>query len=245
MWVVVVAACGRVGFDARGGDAGMHDDGAADVAADALPADLLAYFPLDGTLDDVVGGPAGTCATGQCPSAEVAGHVGAGMRFDGNDDCVTVVDVGQLAAPQITISIWANETGPLQARECQVSKRVDNVGMPYDSWQLETTGGPAQESFTSYHGGGGNDQVQSGGTAIQAGVWQHIVATYDGLKESLYIDGVQVDGAANSSPLTYDDHPVQIGCDDNGSLSEHFHGVLDELRIYRRALSAAEIQALP
>jgi hypothetical protein len=117
--------------------------------------------------------------------------------------------------------------------------------MPYDSWQLETTSGPAQESFTSYHGGGGNDQVQSGGTAIQADVWQHIVATYDGVNEKLYVDGVQVGGAGNSSPMTYDDHPVQIGCDDNNGFSEHFQGVLDELRIYRRALSQAEIQALP
>ena len=247
MWVLAVAACGRVGFDS-GGDAATRDgarDGVTDVAADALPADLLAYFPLDGTLDDVVGGPSGTCATGQCPTAEVAGHLAAGMRFDGSDDCVTVADVGQLGAPQITIAIWAKETGPLQARECQVSKRCDNVGMPYDSWQLETTAGPAQESFTSYHGGGGNDQVQSGGTAIQADVWQHIVATYDGLNENLYVDGVQVGGAGNSSPMTYDDHPVQIGCDDNNGFSEHFQGVLDELRIYRRALSQAEIQALP
>jgi hypothetical protein len=247
IWVVAVAACGRIGFEG-GGDAGTHDaarDGVRDVAADALPADLIAYFPLDGTLEDVVGGPPGTCATGECPIAEVAGHLAAGMRFDGTDDCVTVVDVGQLGAPQITISIWANETGPLQARECQVSKRVDNVGMPYDSWQLETTGGPGQESFTSYHGGGGNDQVQSGSTAIQPDVWQHIVATYDGLNENLYVDGVQVDGAGNSSPLTYDSHPVQIGCDDNNGFSEHYQGVLDELRIYSRALSPAEIQALP
>ena len=117
--------------------------------------------------------------------------------------------------------------------------------MPYDSWQLETTTGPAQESLTSYHGGGGNDQVQSGGTAIQADVWQHIVATYDGPSERLYIDGALVGSAGNSSPVSYDDHPVQIGCDDNNGLSEHFHGALDELRIYSRALPQAEIQALP
>lgn len=247
-WVVLVAACGRVGF-------GVHGDGGADAARDgagdaatadvALPADLIAYFPLDGTLDDLVGGPAGTCAAGQCPGAEVAGHLGGGMQFDGVDDCVSVADVGQLGAPQITISIWANETGPLQARECQVSKRVDNVGMPYDSWQLETTGTTGQESFTSYHGGGGNDQMTTGPTAIQAGVWQHIVATYDGFNERVYIDGVSTSSAGNSSPLTYDANPVHIGCDDNNGLSEHFHGALDELRIYSRALSQAEIQALP
>lgn len=244
--VLSLVACGRVGFDARD-DGGVNADAVHDsnTSGDALPSDLVAYFPLDGTLDDLVGGPAGTCVAGQCPVAEVAGHRSAGMRFDGGDDCVTVADVGQLAPAQITISIWANETGPLQARECQVSKRVDNAGSPLDTWQLETTGTAAQESFTSYHGGAGNDQMTSGLDAIHPGVWQHIVATYDGLNEHLYIDGVSINTAGNSSPLAYDTHPMQIGCDDNAGLGEHFQGVLDELRIYKRALSQAEIEALP
>jgi len=247
-WVLLVTACGRVGFDARG-DGNMQPvgdgNGVSDVARDALPADLIAYFPLDGTLDDLVGGPAGTCGTGQCPVAEVAGHLGAGMRFDGTDDCVSVTDVGQLGAPSITISIWANEDSPLLARECQVSKRVDKVNVAQDSWQLETMASVGQESFTSFHGGGGNDQVPSSTTAIQAAVWQHLVATYDGFNEQLYIDGVMVAGAGNSAPVSYDTHAMLIGCDDNNGFSEHFKGALDELRIYNRALSQAEIQALP
>ena len=39
--------------------------------------------------------------------------------------------------------------------------------------------------------------------------------------------------------------PVLIGCDDNGTLQEHYQGMLDELRVYKRALTEAEIQNLP
>ena len=240
----MVAACGRVAFDPlRAGD-GSVDGPPRDSAVDTLPPDLIAYFPLDGTLTDLVGGPAGTCATGQCPVVEVAGHLGAGMRFDGADDCVSIVDVGQLGAPQITISIWANETGPLQAHECQVSKRVDIAANIDNSWQLETTATPNQQAFTSNHGGAGNDQITAN-AATNADTWQHIVATYDGLNERLYVDGMLVSSAGNSSPLSYDTNPALIGCDDNGGNSEFYQGTLDELRIYNRALSQPEIQALP
>lgn len=256
--LALMVGCGRVGFDPLGthagdaaGDGAAGDDTGGDGAVvdgtaapdGALPADLLAYFPLDGTLVDLVGGPAGTCTAGQCPT-QVAGHLGAGMQFDGIDDCVSIQDVGQLGAPQITIAVWANETGPLHARECQTSKRVDVGGSPYDSWQLETTGTPNQQAFTSNHGGAGNDQITAT-AAINSDIWQHLVATYNGLNERLYIDGVLVKSAGNSSPLAYDTHPALIGCDDNAGASERFHGVLDELRIYNRALSQAEIQNLP
>lgn len=208
-----------------------------------MPSDLIAYFPLDGTLVDVVGGPTGTCAAGQCP-VNATGHLAAGMQFDGIDDCVSVVDAGQLGAPSITIAVWANETGPLQARKCHASKRVDITGNIDNSWQLETTGTPNQLAFTSNHGAAANDQVTAT-AAVNADIWQHIVATFDGTNELLYVDGVLVKSAANAAALAYDTNPALIGCDDNAGFSEHFHGVLDELRIYNRALSLTEIQNLP
>ena len=251
MSCLVLAACGRVGFDAsaRGDAAGAGDgDGTGDsAAADApLPSDLIGYWPLDGTIHDAVSGTTTTCVGTLCPIAQVAGHLGAAMRFDGVDDCVDLVNTGQMKPAQFTISIWANEDTPLGARECQVSKRADNTsGQPVNSWQLETTATPAQEAWTTYHGGAANDQMTSGLTAVQATTWQHIVGTYDGLNERFYIDGVQQNAAGNSSPIYFDGHDIMLGCDDNNGNSEHYQGMLDELRIYSRALSQVEIQALP
>ncbi|MBV8761658.1 MAG: LamG domain-containing protein [Deltaproteobacteria bacterium] len=247
----LVAACGRVGFDssARGdgstGD-GAHDGVTGDVAGDALPSDLIGYWPLDGTIHDVVSGTTSPCTAPQCPIAQVAGHISAAMRFDGVDDCVYLAATAAMQPPQFTIAIWANEDSPLGMRECQVSKRADNGGgMPMNSWQLETTATPAQEAFTSYHGGAGNDQITSGASAIQGQTWQHIVATYDGLNERFYVDGVRQNSVGNSSPVYFDGHDIALGCDDNNGNSEHYQGMLDELRIYNRALSQAEVQALP
>lgn len=248
---LLLAACGRLGFDpsARGdggaGD-GAQDTGAGDAADAALPSDLIGYWPLDGTIHDEVSGTTTPCLGTLCPVAQVAGHLGAAMRFDGVDDCVDLAGTATMQPAQFTIAIWANEDSPLGMRECQVSKRADDSGgNPVNSWQLETTATPAQEAWTTYHGGAANDQMTSGLSAVQATTWQHIVGTYDGLNERFYIDGVQQNGAGNSSPIYFDGHDIMLGCDDNNGSSEHYQGMLDELRIYNRALTQAEIQALP
>ena len=246
---LLLTACGRLGFDslAHGSDAAAGDGVVADVAGDVpFPSDLLGYWPLDGTVQDLISGRTSPCTPPQCPTAQVAGHKSSAMRFDGVDDCVELIGTANMQPAQFTISIWANEDSPLGMRECQVSKRADNtLGQPVNSWQLETTATPAQEAWTTYHGGAGNDQITSGINVVQPTTWQHIVGTYDGLNERFYVDGVPQNSAGNSSPIYFDGHDIMLGCDDNNGNSEHYQGMLDELRIYNRPLSQAEIQALP
>ena len=74
--------------------------------------------------------------------------------------------------------------------------------------------------------------------------WHHIIATYNGSFMRLYVDGVeQVSGAATGS-IPYDDNPVLIGADSNQAdhtPDEGWNGTIDEVLIYNRALSQAEI----
>jgi hypothetical protein len=233
VWLVALVGCGRVGFDP------VND--AASVSADAFASDLIAYFPLDGDLQDALGGPAGTCTS--CPTP-VPGHLGMAMHFDGNTTCVAISDIGQFSPAQITVAIWANSDA-LKSNECQVSKRVDVTGNVDNSWQLETIAMPDQESFTSNHGDPANWYNSSPPNTMKAGVWQHLVGTYDGSTVALYIDGVLELSSSQPNPIAYDSHPAWLGCDDNAGLGEAYGGALDELRIYNRALSQAEIQALP
>jgi hypothetical protein len=45
--------------------------------------------------------------------------------------------------------------------------------------------------------------------------------------------------------VSYDDHAVQIGCDDNGRTQEgYLGGRLDDVRVYSRALDEGEMAAL-
>lgn len=72
------------------------------------------------------------------------------------------------------------------------------------------------------------------------GVWTHFAITWDGQIKRLYIDG-QLAGE-ESAMLAFDRSDIVIGGDiDNGNFNFALDGFLDEIRIYRRPLTASEI----
>jgi concanavalin A-like lectin/glucanase superfamily protein/Big-like domain-containing protein len=73
-----------------------------------------------------------------------------------------------------------------------------------------------------------------------AGVWQHVAATYDGATARFYVDGVEVASRAFAGNVG-DSNSWQIGAY-GSSASGFFDGVIDEVRIYDRALTRSEIE---
>jgi hypothetical protein len=89
--------------------------------------------------------------------------------------------------------------------------------------------------------GGANRVVE--GTAAQApaaNVWTHVAGTYDGTTLRLYINGVQVASVNRTGPIATSTGPLRIG--GNSLWGEFFQGRIDEVRVYNRALTPAEIQ---
>ena len=76
--------------------------------------------------------------------------------------------------------------------------------------------------------------------ALPAGTWSHLAATYDGSQLRLYVNGTQVAQTAASGSIATSTAPLRIG--GNAVWGEWFSGWIDEVRVYGRALSAAEIQ---
>ena len=87
-----------------------------------------------------------------------------------------------------------------------------------------------------------NELLQSSGKNYADGQWHHVAHVFGQSigGEKLYIDGVLVDsGTITKSALNWDDH-VKIGFSDDAS-PNHFDGLIDEVRIWRKALSEQEI----
>jgi hypothetical protein len=76
---------------------------------------------------------------------------------------------------------------------------------------------------------------------IQAGVWHHVVGTFNGVLAQIYVDGTLV-GSQGSGYLAYTGQPLRIG-GNPGDNTLWFNGIIDEVKIYSRALSAAEVWA--
>ena len=91
--------------------------------------------------------------------------------------------------------------------------------------------------------GGTTKTLIAAGQTIPVGQWVHMAATYDGTTMRLYQNGVQVGSMAASGNITgHTSAPSVIGANPNAY--GVFNGLIDEVRIYSRAMSAAEIGEL-
>ena len=89
--------------------------------------------------------------------------------------------------------------------------------------------------------GGSND---SSGVAVTPNRWTHLVGVGDGTRLYLYVNGVLAVGPftpAQYSPLST---RARIGAGPQASLQNYFGGKIDDVRIYKRELTATEIKAL-
>jgi hypothetical protein len=186
-------------------------------------------------------------------AARVAGKVGQGLSFDGLNDWVTVNDI--TASPLdlttgMTIEAWVNPTA-MSGWETVVLKERGAAGTGLLSYALYAhDGAPQSGGFAGPAGylrpapaNSTTDQGvrQASHTAIPLNGWTHIATTYDGVNQRLYINGVLVATRAQTGSMAVGNQPLRIG--GNNVSGEFFRGVIDEVRVYNRALSVAEIGA--
>ena len=82
-------------------------------------------------------------------------------------------------------------------------------------------------------------QYASGPTASPVNAWTHVAAHLRRQTLRLYVNGTQVASQAATGPIQTTTNPLWIG---GNSYGEYFQGLIDEVRIYNRALTPAEIQ---
>jgi len=171
------------------------------------------------------------------------GRVGAAaFSFDGIDDQVTVEDSASLnTRVQMTLSAWVNPSSSGHGRPIAHKRSAGNVG----GYAFETTGAPYGPDLGLQWViwiGGVARTLQTPAGVLQIGQWHHVAATFDGVAMRIVVDGVErasmaVTGAIDIAP---DGPPFVIG---RNVVIDSFawHGFIDEVEIYGRALSAAEI----
>ena len=86
---------------------------------------------------------------------------------------------------------------------------------------------------------GSTERSVNGSTPLALNTWTHVATTYDGTTARLYINGTQVATTTFTGPLATSTGALRIG--GNAVWTEYFTGRIDEVRIYKRALSAAEV----
>lgn len=242
--LVALAGCGRLGFSTQENDAAIVDDSRGSMEASVVDPDLLLWFPFDGALANQGMTQSGiTCAT-VCP-ATVPGVRGMAARFDGSTTAVRIEDQPALHLTAGSIALWMRPTAfpPMGYAHSLVGMAYGTSSL--NSWEVYFYA--TASGLLLYTGG------DAGAGPTQASIlwtrgmnqWFHVAATWDGASlQHMYIDGVEVTSAAQF-PLLYDGHDVIIGADEtNFGIQNNFIGDLDDVRIYDRELTAAEVGLL-
>jgi hypothetical protein len=221
----------------NGGSAGTKSV-AVTLAVTAPASGLVGAWGFDevsGTSTTDASGKGNTGALNG-PARSTAGRFGGALTFDGINDWVTVPDASSLRLTTgATIEGWVNPTANGSAGWRTLALKETATGLAYALYPYGDGGLPSGHAFTS------TERWARAGSAPPLNAWTHIAMTYDGTTIRLYVGGVQVATRAQTGALVAGTGPLRFG--GNAIWPEWFRGRLDEIRVYNRALTAAEIQS--
>jgi hypothetical protein len=166
------------------------------------------------------------------------GKVGSAFAFDGSV-YARIPDASELRPSELTVEAWVFPTSSSSGLQTIVSH--GSATSQSAAWLMGLSNGVPQ--FASQHFGSETLELAAS-SSIPSNVWTHLAASFDGAFKRLYVNGAQVASQSVSGVLVYDtaDTPLTIGAEliVNASAAG-FTGRVDEVSLYRRALSADEI----
>lgn len=230
------------------GDASRTEDSAApSLTCDlgAVTQGLILYYPFEETSGVAVTDCSPTKATGtvigagDVASLTVNGKRGRALGFDGVRSCVRVDSPVLATNGAFTVAAWVS----VRAYPSDGSSRVvagRTTSSSNNGWRF---GADVGSVYTLKLGAMSGAAFVVEGSAQPTAQWKHVAALYAPSKRGeIYVDGV-LDAADTSAPARVVDSAsaFYVGC---LSGSNYFDGLIDELKVYDRALDAAEISAL-
>jgi hypothetical protein len=198
-----------------------------------VSAGLVSWWSGEGDANDNIGTNNGTLVGG---ASYAPGEVGQAFLFDGSSGYVSIPDSPSLDSftTNITIELWLKVN--------QTSANADWRGIVSKgntAWELVGTSGSGTLTFTAVSG---VDLI--GFRSINDEQWHHVAAVYDGTNMYLYVDGTLDASTPATGMIPQNNYPLSLGEDPDGPLPYYFNGLIDEVSLYNRALSAPEIQSI-
>jgi uncharacterized repeat protein (TIGR01451 family) len=222
----------------------------------APPANMTAWWPLDETsgttANDLAGfNNTGTHVNGPMPTP---GKVAGALCFDGVNDYVRVPNHPELnvGTGSFTLDVWVrtNWKGPTPGNVVVIVDKRGPAGYSLYLYNSQFTAGKTVPGLQVNNGSSFENHNAVNAPNVADGQWHHIAAVADvGSKRiRIYVDGALVyDQPSNILGQNLDNQSsFYIGRRDPslGPGPGYFPGCLDELELFKRALSDSEIQAI-
>ncbi len=162
-----------------------------------------------------------------------SGASGSALDFDGKGGHSEVPNSTSLniSGNQITLACWfkittVNDDGAFIFKNSQYFLRIDNQG---------------RVCFILYSPSW-TEVSMNWGSRIKDTDWHHTAGVYDGTEMKIYLDGKEISSVSNTGYIKPEPSNVWIGSQ-TGSFNQ-FNGILDEVQIYNKALSASDVKQL-
>lgn len=215
------------------------------------PAGMTNWWPGDGNANDFVGSAQGT-AHGAVTFGP--GRVGSGFTFNGAGSVDFGTSAGNFGVADFTVSFWMKTTASAGTGTALVEKRAVCAYSDFWSFRMVGSANPSavtrlgqvvvELDNTSDPGGSGYALLYSQ-VPVNDGTYHHVALTRAGTTAKLYVDGVLRDTQTTANVLRLTNGaPLQIGASVCTSLDGTLPlvGQLDEVELFNRALTAAEIE---
>lgn len=199
----------------------------------AAPVGLVAHWPADDSAVNTVDGTEGVLRSGV---AFEPGMIGQAFRFDGTDDYAEMPDSGlPMGAAPRSVEFWARVAPGARGTWVPIlyGRRVSA-----DAFYVLIKGRSA-----CIGGWGGGLVDACGARDVTDGEWHHVALTYDGRVDvRLYVDG-RPETAISKTYSTTSSGALCLAWP-RAQGAEFYRGLLDDIAIYDRALTPAEIEAI-
>jgi hypothetical protein len=241
--------------------ASISDNAIADSTTDStLTKGLIAWYPFNGDTKDHSGHHNNVIYNTASPVRGKAGIASTAYQFDGISSYMQVANSKLLNPSRITLFALFKTKG-YYSGTCHYN-RIINKGVndgDYGRYVLgysdqyyynyEGCFEQVQENFENPFGSYGDGQATvAGATAdssyILKGRWYTLAYVYNGTESKLYLNGKLISIAKGTTTFTPNETPVFFGRTQDSQYPYYFNGIIDEIRIYNRALNATEVARL-
>lgn len=207
-------------------------------------SNLIGWWKLDETTGTSVADSSGSGYTGTLSGVSfsgnsVDGNFGKAVSFGGSTGTISTADIDVPSSNLFTVSVWyKHSVAQISDYGALITKGSPTSSIPYGIWIQKTSGNNGPAAFCSSNAIFHATTSQS----TMDGKWHHAALVIAVPNMYLYSDGSLLGSKTTLSTVNANNNSTTIGGD--GTTTRAFNGEIDEVRIYNRALTSAEIKAL-
>jgi parallel beta-helix repeat protein len=217
--------------------------GLLEAACVEPPAGMVAWLPGNGDATDIAGSNDGTLVGG---ATFAAGKVGQAFSLDGIDDAVDLGNDASLhvSAGDFTVDAWVRFDS--LSGDMSIVDKMSGPAINRDGWRFVKQADNriwfcfGQGTLNGCFNGAATTAI--GTTVVTAGVWYHVAAVKTATSISVYVNGVLEGSSSGAGAVDTHQAPVTVGA--YPAQGARLDGLVDEVEIFDRALTADEIAAI-